>query len=132
MCSEEAVRVTELVPRNMTQFRFEQEILTNGSVVAVQCVVCGQVGHACTTSDNSNNSHDVKPRDESSMSMFQEGHLASSCPEEQLPELAALAPLPQPYLKMLSQVCEEVARDWEPQHQELRSAFSLDRKYLIS
>ena len=56
----------------------------------------------------------------SSMSMFQEGHLASSCPEEQLPELAALAPLPQPYLKMLSQVCEEVARDWEPQHQELR------------
>ena len=51
MCEEEAVRVTELVPRNMTQFRFEQEILTNGSVVAVQCVVCGQVGPACTISD---------------------------------------------------------------------------------
>ena len=46
VCEEEAVRVTELVPRNMTQFRFEQEILTNGSVVAVQCVVCGQVGPA--------------------------------------------------------------------------------------
>ena len=87
----EAIKATELVPRNMLNFRFDQEILTNGTVLALQCVVCGH-----------------------------EGHLASSCPEEQLPELSELPPIPPPYLKMLSNICEEVARDWEPQHQELR------------
>ena len=87
----EAVTATELVPRNMVAFKFDQEILTAGTVLALQCVMCGK-----------------------------EGHLVASCPEEQLPVLPELAHIPAPYLKMLSAVCEEVTRDWEPQPQELR------------
>ena len=88
---QEAETATELVPRNMVAFTFDQEILTAGTVLALQCVMCGK-----------------------------EGHLVASCPEEQLPVLPELAPVPAPYLKMLSAVCEEVTRDWEPHFQELR------------
>ena len=88
---QEATTAAILVPRNMLSFRFDQGILTNGHVLALQCVACGH-----------------------------EGHLASSCPEEQLPELPPLPTIPPGYLKMLSAVCEEVANDWKPSPQELR------------
>ena len=95
---EDTFIATELVPRNMLNFQFSQDILTCGKVLELPCVLCGQ-----------------------------EGHLASSCPEEQLPELLELPPIPPPYLMMLSNVCDEVASDWEPQREELR-----DRDRLLS
>ena len=88
---QEAETATELVPRNMVAFMFDQEILTAGQELALYCVICGK-----------------------------EGHLANNCPDERLPVLPELPPVPAPYLKMLSAVCEEVTRDWEPHFQELR------------
>ena len=72
---EDAERGTELVPRNMIQFEFDWSVLTNKTVLAAQCVACGL-----------------------------EGHLASSCPEEMLPQLQELPNLPSPYLDMLSTI----------------------------
>jgi terminal uridylyltransferase len=98
LSEKEASMATALVPRNMLNFTFNQSLLTNGTVPAVQCLVCGV-----------------------------EGHLPSSCPEEQLPPLAQLPQLPHPYVRLLDSVCEMVARDWEPQEPELR-----DRDYIIN
>jgi len=98
LSEKEAIMATALVPRNMLNFTFNQSLLTNGTVPAVQCLVCGV-----------------------------EGHLPSSCPEEQLPPLTQLPHLPHPYVRLLDSVCEMVARDWEPQEPELR-----DRDYIIN
>ena len=56
-----------------------------------------------------------------------EGHLPSSCPEEQLPPLTQLPQLTNLYLRLIDSVCEHVARDWEPQEPELR-----DRDYIMN
>jgi len=98
LTEQEAVAATALVPRNMLNFSFNQTLLTNGTVPAVQCLVCGA-----------------------------EGHLPSSCPEEQLPPLTKLPHLSHLYLKLLDSVCDNVARDWEPQEPELR-----DRDYIMN
>jgi len=98
LSEKEAVMATALVPRNMVNFSFNQTLLTNGSVPAVQCLVCGV-----------------------------EGHLPSSCPEEQLPPLTQLPQLTNLYLRLIDSVCEHVARDWEPQEPELR-----DRDYIMN
>ena len=70
----DAERGCGLVPRNMIQFKFDGPTLTNHTVLEAQCVACGL-----------------------------EGHLASSCPEEILPQLSPLrplrAPLPPPCLR---------------------------------
>ena len=68
------------------------------TVPAVQCLVCGL-----------------------------EGHLPSSCPEEQLPPLTQLPQLTNLYLRLIDSVCDHVARDWEPQEPELR-----DRDYIMN
>jgi len=98
LTEQEAVAATALVPRNMLNFSFNQTLLTNGTVPAVQCLVCGA-----------------------------EGHLPSSCPEEQLPPLTKLPHLSHLYIKLLDSVCDNVARDWEPQEPELR-----DRDYIMN
>ena len=87
----DAERGCGLVPRNMIQFQFHGPTLTNHTVLEAQCVACGQ-----------------------------EGHLASSCPEEILPPLSPLHPLPRPYQTLLTDICHRVMRDWAPQKQELR------------
>jgi len=98
LSENEAITATALVPRNMLNFSFDQTLLTNGTVPAVQCLVCGV-----------------------------EGHLPSSCPEEQLPPLTQLPQLTNLYLRLIDSVCEHVARDWEPQEPELR-----DRDYIMN
>jgi len=98
LTEKEAVMATALVPRNMLNFSFNQTLLTNGTVPAVQCLVCGV-----------------------------EGHLPSSCPEEQLPPLTQLPQLNHLYVRLLDSVCDHVARDWEPQEPELR-----DRDYIMN
>jgi len=98
LTEKEAVMATALVPRNMLNFSFNQTLLTNGTVPAVQCLVCGV-----------------------------EGHLPSSCPEEQLPPLTQLPQLSHLYIRLLDSVCDHVARDWEPQEPELR-----DRDYIMN
>eukprot|EP00092_Neocalanus_flemingeri_P000521 GFUD01000553.1.p1 GENE.GFUD01000553.1~~GFUD01000553.1.p1 ORF type:complete len:1415 (-),score=480.00 GFUD01000553.1:1102-5346(-) len=98
LTEKEAISATALVPRNMLNFSFDQTLLTNGTVPAIQCLVCGV-----------------------------EGHLPSSCPEEQLPPLAQLPHLTGPYQRLIDSVCEHVARDWEPQEPELR-----DRDYIMN
>jgi len=98
LTEKEAAKATALVPRNMLNFSFNQTLLTNGTVPAVQCLVCGV-----------------------------EGHLPSSCPEEQLPPLTQLPQLSHLYIRLLDSVCDHVARDWEPQEPELR-----DRDYIMN
>jgi len=98
LTEKEAQMATALVPRNMLNFSFNQTLLTNGTVPAVQCLVCGV-----------------------------EGHLPSSCPEEQLPPLTQLPQLSHLYIRLLDSVCDHVARDWEPQEPELR-----DRDYIMN
>eukprot|EP00092_Neocalanus_flemingeri_P032761 GFUD01035632.1.p1 GENE.GFUD01035632.1~~GFUD01035632.1.p1 ORF type:complete len:1660 (-),score=542.26 GFUD01035632.1:232-5211(-) len=98
LTEKEAISATALVPRNMLNFSFDQTLLTNGTVPAIQCLVCGV-----------------------------EGHLPSSCPEEQLPPLTQLPHLTGPYQRLIDSVCEHVARDWEPQEPELR-----DRDYIMN
>ena len=87
----DAERGCSLVPRNMIQFRFDGPTLTNHTVLEAQCVACGQ-----------------------------EGHLASSCPEEILPQLSPLRALPRPYQNLLTDICHRVVADFEPQKPELR------------
>jgi len=98
LTEKEANSATALVPRNMLNFSFDQTLLTNGTVPAVQCLVCGV-----------------------------EGHLPSSCPEEQLPPLTQLPQLNPMYTRLIDSVCDHVARDWEPQEPELR-----DRDYIMN
>jgi len=98
LTEKDASTATALVPRNMLNFSFDQTLLTNGTVPAVQCLVCGA-----------------------------EGHLPSSCPEEQLPPLTQLPQLSNIYVRLIDSVCEHVARDWEPQEPELK-----DRDYIMN
>ena len=86
---EDASRGCALVPRNMIQFRFDGLTLTNHTVLEAQCVACGG-----------------------------EGHRATSCPEEILPQLAPLRSLPRPYQNLLTDICHRVVADFEPQKRE--------------
>ena len=65
----------------MVTFSFSVRTLTDGSVPAVSCAVCSA-----------------------------EGHVTSSCPEEQLPPLTPLPHLRPDYMRMLDRICEDVAR----------------------
>ena len=87
----DAERGCGLVPRNMIQFKFDGPTLTNNTVLEAQCVACGL-----------------------------EGHLASSCPEEILPQLSPLRPLPRPYQNLLTDICRRVVADCQPHTVELR------------
>lgn len=87
----DAVRGSELVPRNMIQFEFSCSDLTSGSVLAAQCVACSQ-----------------------------EGHLATSCPQETLPPLSRLPPLQRRYQSLLTELCLQAERDFAPETRELK------------
>ena len=65
----------------MVTFSFSANHLTDGTVPAVLCAVCSA-----------------------------EGHVTSSCPEEQLPPLIQLPSLRQDYVRVLDRICVEVAR----------------------
>jgi len=87
----EAAVATALVPRNMLNFRFDQAVLTNCSMPALQCLVCGT-----------------------------EGHLANNCPEEQLPPLVHLPPMNRDFMGLIDNLCRKTEQDWQPQEAELR------------
>ena len=120
MLTEAQARLaTELVPRNMLSFTFDQALLTNGAVPAVQCMVCGR---------------EVQP-----ISVFcvgkhfpciysYQGHLASGCPDEQLPPLQRLSPPTAFHLATVDSLCNNVARDFRPSPAELRNRDTIMRE----
>lgn len=91
LTEKEAAIATALVPRNMLNFSFDQAVLTNCSMPALQCLVCGL-----------------------------EGHLPANCPDEQLPPLVRFPPMTREFLGLVDSLCKNVEHDWQPQEPELR------------
>jgi len=87
-----------LVPKNMVSFVFSVKRLTEGNLPAAFCAVCNN-----------------------------EGHVTSSCPEEQLPPLLPLPALKPDYLRLIDRICIDVARNWAPQAKELA-----DRSHIMT
>ncbi len=107
----QAQKVTELVPKNMIVFRFDGDILTMGQQPVFVCSVCGN-----------------------------DGHLQTSCPEEELPPIRVLPPLEGFYRsvkfhdffsncyyfilifrQVLDRVCIDVVKGREPQQREIQA-----------
>lgn len=94
---KQAKRVAELVPKNMIRFVFDGDILTAGQSPTLTCIVCGN-----------------------------DGHLQTDCPEEKLPPLRPLLPLPPKYIMALNDVCQLVMENNLPSLQEIN-----DRNHLL-
>lgn len=62
-----------------------------------------------------------------------QGHLASGCPDEQLPPLQRLSPLTAFHRATVDSVCNNVARDFRPSPLELRNRDTImrDLSYFI-
>ena len=91
MTPKQAQKITDLVPKNMISFMFNNDILTAGQSPILVCTVCSN-----------------------------EGHLQNKCPDEQLPPLKPLPRSYDPrYVNMLNRVCEEVMNVRKPMRQEI-------------
>ena len=76
---KQALRITDLVPKNMISFKFNDYILTAGQSPILVCTVCGN-----------------------------EGHLQNKCPDEQLPPLKNLPEISPGYKELINRVCTDV------------------------
>eukprot|EP00095_Tigriopus_kingsejongensis_P012512 maker-scaffold455_size166772-snap-gene-0.33 protein:Tk12512 transcript:maker-scaffold455_size166772-snap-gene-0.33-mRNA-1 annotation:"terminal uridylyltransferase 4" len=88
---KQAKRVTELVPKNMIEFRFDVHLLPGGQFPVHICTVCGN-----------------------------EGHLQSNCPDEMLPPPKNLPPISPDFGHVMEALCVEVMHRFAPMDDELR------------